>query len=419
MRFFITSILLLALIYAAAGSPCGTSTWMLPANSSSNSNSTTGASFCVQLNPNITLQYALVGSDQVLFHVDASLPPNTAYFGLGLSELGSMKGADMAIFHHSNSNSQASAVSSQPQEGSTTNSIAGWHLVDSYAPGFVTPVADSQQDVKLLDLSYSASNNTLSATWQRPLVPCVVNGGGGGGDQAASEEDLPLAVGMPVHVIWAHGRSWAYHGRNRGGKLIKFALEDGASSTGGDNSSSTAALNGTTSSMDAATGSSNGNESDIRVLDLVFPADTPPQETTYWVQYIKLPDDRCAGCFKRLWSFHLRALCHIQWHKQHAHATTCASVRHTFAACSGDALSLSATCLLNCQPAPRCMLISITSIGDQGVQGESDCIFSVCRQSLEDKPCVSALLVAGSTTSSSTSPSCAPPCCTMAWPTLA
>jgi hypothetical protein len=260
--------------------------------SASEASSTTG-SYSVQLTPNITLRYTLNSNSSVLFDVEAVLTADTVYFGLGLSELGSMKGADMAIFHNTQLSKGAATT--------TTNQAGGWALVDSYAPGFVTPVADTHQDIKLVSLSYTPSNNTLHVSWLRPLVPCD------------EQQDLPLAVGMPVHVIWAHGPSWAYHGPNRGGKLIKFAQDASTAAAGeppGNSSHATDMLSTTSakSSGDASTpkvsrgllvesnstaGRANDvNASDVRVLDLVFPVDIPPQETTYRVMYFKLPDDR-------------------------------------------------------------------------------------------------------------------------------
>jgi hypothetical protein len=122
---------------------------------------------------------------------------------------------------------------------------------------------------------------------------------------------------MPVHVIWAYGPSWAYHGPNRGSKLIKFA-QDASTATAGQmpgNSSHATDMLSTTNRLQSAgsgdagtpkptrgllvesnsttAGSANDvNASDVRVLDLVFPVDIPPQETTYRVMYFKLPDDR-------------------------------------------------------------------------------------------------------------------------------
>lgn len=256
--------------------------------SASEASSTTG-SYSVQLTPNITLRYTLNSNSSVLFDVEAVLPADTVYFGLGLSELGSMKGADMAIFHNTQLSKGAATT--------TTNQAGGWALVDSYAPGFVTPVLDTHQDVKLVSLSYTPSNNTLHASWLRPLVLCD------------KQQDLPLAVGMPVHVFWAYGPSWAYHGPNRGDKLIKFAQDastDAAGQMPGNSSHATDMLSTTNGATSDGAGTPTstrgllveGNStadtagSDMRVLDLVFPIDIPAQETTYRVMYFKLPDDR-------------------------------------------------------------------------------------------------------------------------------
>lgn len=137
--------------------------------------------FCVQLTDSISLQYALSAEDTtVLWDLRASkLPADTSFIGVGLSDLGGMKGSDIALFNRTSSDSR--------------------QLVDAHATGFVAPVADTQQDMKLLSLAFS--NNTLTATWVRPLVPC-----------SDATQDLPLAVGMPIFLIWAHGPSWASMG---------------------------------------------------------------------------------------------------------------------------------------------------------------------------------------------------------------
>jgi hypothetical protein len=149
----ITLLVLLAACITSFTPPC----------SASDQKSTAG-SYSVQLMPNIALHYTLNTDTSVMFNVEAVLPADTAYFGLGISELGSMKGADMAIFHNTQLSKGAPTT--------PTNQAGGWALVDSYAPGFVTPVLDTHQDVKLVSLSYTPSNNTLHASWLRPLVPC-------------------------------------------------------------------------------------------------------------------------------------------------------------------------------------------------------------------------------------------------------
>jgi hypothetical protein len=272
----------------------------------------------VQLNEHIALQY-VISNDSVLFDVEAVLPAGTAYFAVGLSQTGSMKGADMAVLRNA-----AAAAADAAQEGTgaaeiaaaeagrstssirhPSNQASGWWLADSYAPGFVMPVVDAQQDLKLLSLSYSAANSTLRASWLRPLVPCD------------DVHDLPLAEGMPVHVLWAYGSSWGYHGASRGSKLIAFARQGGREKFSGkplkqqlagvcDSSSSSS--DGSTehthcashaaaepAGRDAVSESGSrgdgANESDIRVLDVLLPVDIPPQETTYTIKYFKLPDD--------------------------------------------------------------------------------------------------------------------------------
>lgn len=307
LKGLIIVLSLFVVIYTAASLPCRGygQDWpeqYNPGNSTAVSNST--GSFCVQLTDNITLQYVIAGN-AVLFDLQAVLPKDTAYFGLGLSELGSMKGSDMAIFNNSKpSDSQAAGTNAAAKSGPSN-----FRLVDSYAAGFILPVADKQQDLQLVSSSYAvrAGDSSLNATWVRPLVPCD------------KDQDLPLAVGMPVHLIWAHGSSWAYHGPDRGGKLIKFVVNETAASSGSSglaNASHATDLLSTDSSsigrgrsqpalLMSAEGANatavpdsrgsrvqNASSEDVRVLDLVFPVEIPAQETTYRVMYFKLPDDR-------------------------------------------------------------------------------------------------------------------------------
>lgn len=195
---------------------------------------------CSQLSSDITLRWG-VQKDVITFAVAAQLPANTAYLGIGLSELGSMKGADIALFNKT--------------------STGAWTLVDSYAAGFQRPVADRSQDLKLLGVQYS--NGVLSASWQRHLTPCD-----------------PLDLGIPptpIHVIWAHGSEWGYHGSaTRGSKLMSF-LGNGL----------TAAVT-SPAFVTEADSSSNG----LKVLDITFPVEIPAQETTYFIKYFKLPNDK-------------------------------------------------------------------------------------------------------------------------------
>jgi hypothetical protein len=156
----------------------------------------------------------------------------------------------------------------------------GWQLVDAYAPGFVRPVADKQQDTKLLGVSSSA-NSTLLAAWQRHVAPC-------------DTQDLPLPT-TPIHVLWAYGSSWGYHGTvNRGSKLVSFS-EQPQQPQRQQQQQQKAAMQVTAASgpqAAAAAGSGAGLPDGVQVLELTYPVDIPEKTTTYFVHYFKLPSNK-------------------------------------------------------------------------------------------------------------------------------
>ncbi|KAF6259531.1 PHM/PNGase F domain-containing protein [Scenedesmus sp. NREL 46B-D3] len=192
----------------------------------------------------------LTQGDVATFAVQAQLPPKTAYLGLGLSELGSMKGA----------------------------AAPGWQLVDAYAPGFVQPVPDSQQDTKLLGLS-KASNGTLLAAWQRHVAPCDM-------------QDLPLPS-TPIYVLWAYGSSWGYHGTaNRGSRLVSFRDQRLQQQQEQQKAAMQVTAAGGPAAAAAAAGSGAGLPAGVQVLELTYPVDIPDTTTTYFVHYFKLPSNK-------------------------------------------------------------------------------------------------------------------------------
>jgi hypothetical protein len=141
----------------------------------------------------------------------------------------------------------------------TKTSSGSWKLVDAYAPGFVKPVEDAHQDLKLLGVESNA-NGSLTAAWSRFLAPCDL-------------QDLPIIADTPIHVIWAHHNGLGYHGtKSRGGKLVNFIP----------------AANGTATIADG----SMPLGQDVKTLDLVYNVTIPPQETSYFIQYFKLPSDK-------------------------------------------------------------------------------------------------------------------------------
>lgn len=234
--YFVLAAVLCSLVFAvhAAGPPSCSSS-----SSSLVKVAPTQVPNCTQLSNTITLRWG-VQKDVITISVAAQLPMDTQYLGIGLSELGSMKGADIALLNKT--------------------STGTWSLVDSYAPGFQRPVADRSQDLKLLGVQ--DINGILSASWQRYLTPC-------------DQQDLAIPP-TAIHVIWAHGSDWDYHGStNRGSKQVSFLGSD-----------STAA----NTSPAVVTEASNSKR--LKVLDIVYPVEIPAQETTYFVKYFKLPSDR-------------------------------------------------------------------------------------------------------------------------------
>eukprot|EP00775_Hariotina_reticulata_P010022 gene10022-10177_t len=207
----------------------------------------------------------------ITFVVRAQLPADTRFLGIGLSDLGSMKGADIFLFTRARGSS------------------GKWTLKDAYARGFETPVADKQQDLTLLGVQYS-SDNTLTAAWQRYVTPC-------------DRRDIPIPATTPLYVIWAHASTLGYHGSNRGKREMFFhrSVDDHRSvgdATKGDDSSwsgtsANAAAGGSLEAGKDTTGAEPQSEN-LQVLELVIPntLKIPNNETSYFSHYFELPSDK-------------------------------------------------------------------------------------------------------------------------------
>ncbi|KAF8072698.1 moxd1 [Scenedesmus sp. PABB004] len=192
--------------------------------------------FCVELGGRVALRWGIAGG-VATFGVHAVLPADTAYLGIGLSQQGSMRGADVALLNRT---------------------AGGWALVDAFAPDFVAPTADAAQDLRLVGLAARAGG-ALTAAWRRAVAPC-------------DARNLPLGP-APLHVLWAYGPRFGYHGRaSRGGVLVD--LRAGR------------ALNAPGSAASVA------GEPGLRTLELKLGGPIPAQRTTYLVQYFTLPADR-------------------------------------------------------------------------------------------------------------------------------
>jgi hypothetical protein len=207
-----------------------------------------GPSRSVQLSDAIHLVWGVSGK-VITFNMTAHLPANTAYLGIGLSQLGGMKGADIWLFNNS-------------VDGS------GWFLTDAYAAGFVAPVADFHDDITVLGIE-SSSNGSLTAAWSRFLEPCDL-------------QDLPITTDVPLSVIWAYQEVWGYHGTTtRGTKVVNFMPV-----AANNNSSSDEGGGFDTSSTNAPP------DEGLTTMDLAFNMTIPLKETSYTVQYFKLPSDK-------------------------------------------------------------------------------------------------------------------------------
>lgn len=118
---------------------------------------------------------------------------DTSWLGIGLSETGSMKGADLWVLMRGDDGT--------------------WALTDRHAEGFSEPIEDSHQDVKLLSRPNpaDAAAGRIMFTFSRHLAPC-------------DTDDLHIIRGVPSIVMWAHGSAWGYHGPvNRGSASLLIA----------------------------------------------------------------------------------------------------------------------------------------------------------------------------------------------------
>ncbi|KAI8468984.1 MAG: PHM/PNGase F domain-containing protein [Monoraphidium minutum] len=214
------------------------------------------------------------------------------YVAVGLSETGGMKGADIWAL--------------------VKNATTGrWALGDYFAEGFSRPTLDTHQDLRLLSAG-QAPDGAVTARLRRVLAPCDAS-------------DLQITPGAPLHVIWAWGEGsggdLSYHGtQNRGYKMIVLAPPaEGAAAAGAKAAPAGAkaplaaakaappaagrrlqegggGVHGATPGADAAAAAAAGREAAARggkVLNLTLPPlVVPPKETTYYIQYFKLPAGR-------------------------------------------------------------------------------------------------------------------------------
>jgi hypothetical protein len=201
---------------------------------------------CSELSDGIVLNWGISGQRAnavITFVVRAQVPAGTRYFGIGLSDLGSMKGADIFLF--------------RARYGGGKGPI--WSLTDAYADGFQQPIADEQQDLTLLGVHYG--NNTLTAAWQRYVTPC-------------DKKDIPIPATVPIYVLWAHATKFAYHGpTNRGSRAVDFFQVASKITTG-------------------AAVTTQQQQEDLQVVEWTIPVAIPNKENYYVYQYFELPSDK-------------------------------------------------------------------------------------------------------------------------------
>ncbi|MEW5300768.1 MAG: hypothetical protein WDW36_003674 [Sanguina aurantia] len=193
---------------------------------------------CDLLTPSLVLHWSVANGSITMGLEDANWTQGPGqgshWLGLGLSEGGSMAGADMMVLIKGPpAQPQPPSVTSQSEAGDGAGSSSGgagpsaaWTVQDmhSYANGAI-PRADAMQDVKLMGQPVEAGGRLL-AVMRRPLQTC-------------DADDRAIVQGMWTHVIWARGSRWpSYHGAiNRGSSVLTlhpFANQTDGSQTAAD-----------------------------------------------------------------------------------------------------------------------------------------------------------------------------------------
>ncbi|KAJ3186145.1 hypothetical protein HK101_009711 [Irineochytrium annulatum] len=131
---------------------------------------------CANVTPSFVLHWNVDPAAGVMtFGVDMDIPSNSnPWIGVGLSDAGGMRGADLwLLLQHPENNT--------------------WYIQDSYSADFATPVADAQQDVVLLTPPAPSTSNIVY-TFARAIDSC-------------DPQDKVLDMGVVSNVVWAHGSS--------------------------------------------------------------------------------------------------------------------------------------------------------------------------------------------------------------------
>lgn len=179
------------------------------------------------------------------------LTPDAGWVAIGLSQSGSMKGADMFVL--------------------TRGANGAWSFTDRHAEGFFDPILDTHNDLVAVPSSIKATASSITGTVRRKLVPCDSN-------------DLPIQLGLAYRVLWAYGKEWGYHGTsNRGSQSVVLRPTTPKTTSAATRSTVLERRPGPEASSTAAVKSFNLTLSEVVI---------PPVETTYMVQYFKMPTDR-------------------------------------------------------------------------------------------------------------------------------
>ncbi|MEW5304772.1 MAG: hypothetical protein WDW36_007359 [Sanguina aurantia] len=151
---------------------------------------------CTQLSPSFALHWRVKNGSTLVVGLDSDTAPGATapWLALGLSEHGSMQGADMWV------------VSSNT---SGTNGPT-WRVGDYYSLHFAKPTLDARQDVVMLGKPLQGPGH-VTAVLSRPLQTC-------------DPDDMPVQQGVLQYIVWAFGNNWPhYHGpADRGSGTITF-----------------------------------------------------------------------------------------------------------------------------------------------------------------------------------------------------
>jgi hypothetical protein len=125
---------------------------------------------CNQLSQSIALHWSLSSdSATITFGVDSDVPSDN-WLGIGLSDMGGMRGTDMWLLLRKNDGS--------------------YFIQDSFSTDYATPVADDRQDITLV--SPPSGNGNLVYTFKRAVVSC-------------DSQDRSIIKGVQANIVWAYG----------------------------------------------------------------------------------------------------------------------------------------------------------------------------------------------------------------------